>query len=1093
MRQGLERRRKMSRYLFGFWEAACGSWTGYLFASARSWLFVLLLVFCGLVGSSQPLSRVKVVDRESGMVLPGAKLSRVDGTGLRVSQQQGLLVLDLGAGTYSLRASFLGYSSVDFSLIVPSDTVVVVGLSASLQELSAVVVSTGYQNLSKSQLTGSYEVIGSELLNRKVGANLLARLEDAAPGLLFNRSDVGTGQTGLTLRGQSTISASTDPLIVLDNFPFEGDLSSINPNDIESVTLLKDASAASIWGARAGNGVIVIRSKKGSGNRVSVGLNANLTIGQPTDLYYMPRMSSSDHIDIQRRLFDQGYYRQNELSDRDGISHFSLPPVVELFILGRDGKISAGEYQRRLADLRATDSRDDMSSQLYRQSAAQQYAASISGGSALGNYYFSSGYDRNLQERVGNDGSRLTLQGRVGRKFLGDRLEVDLGVMSASSRGAANAVSLDGITPYQRLVDGLGNPLELPRYRKGYTDSVGRLGLLDWDYAPLAEAGRTDRSSKSSELRFDLGASWKILQGLKLGVNYQYASSDREQVMMMGVDSYQTRNLINTYTSIGADGSLVRAVPLGGIRDQDLSGSTSQSFRSQLSFDRNFGERHQVSAIAGYERRGSEGFATSHRLYGYDGYFGTSKPVDYIGLYQSFQTATSRVGIPYNESESGTIDRFVSYYGNLGYSYKGKYLFSASARLDRSNLFGVKANQKGVPLYSLGAGWVLSDEGFWNRNVFSYLKLRASFGYNGNIDRSLSAYTTATYFPPSGYGLNRLIGQGFAKLQNPPNPELRWERVRIFNLGTDFEVFRGRLSGSLEVYRKDGLDLIGPSPFPGSSGIKQLVGNFASMRTIGADISLASVNIKGDFSWSSNLVLSYSQDKVTSYQRTFTAAAYMGNSAPLIGRPIYGIYSYPWSGLDPSDGRPLGYVNGQVSSDYAAILGNTDVAALNYHGPRRPVLFGALRNTFSYRNLSATVNISYRLGHYVKRSSIIYGNTYGLDNGHGDYSLRWQRPGDELVTSVPSVPALPDDRRDGFYSSSAALVDRGDNVRLQDINVAYSLGKSERWKWLGRMQVYVYANNLGLLYKRAKGDLDPDYLSFPPPARTISFGIKTQL
>lgn len=1081
---------RAANYLcFGGW----GSLYRCLFAGLRSWSIVLPLVFCGLVGSSQPLTRVKVVDRESGMVLPGAKLSRVDGTGLRVSQRQGLLVLDLGVGSYSLRASFLGYSSVDFSLIVPSDTVVVVGLPASSHELSQVVVSTGYQNLPKSQLTGSYEVIGSELLNRKVGSNLLARLEDAAPGLLFNRSDVGTGQTGLTLRGQSTISASTDPLIVLDNFPFEGDLSSINPNDIESVTLLKDASAASIWGARAGNGVIVIRSKKGSGNRVSIGLNANLTIGQPTDLYYVPRMSSADHIDIQRRLFDQGYYRQTELSDRDGISHFSLPPVVELFILARDGKISAGEYERRLADLRATDSRDDMSRLLYRESAAQQYAASISGASALGNYYFSSGYDRNLQERVGNDDSRLTLQGRVGRTFLADRLEVDLGVMSASSRGKANAVSLDGIPPYQRLVDELGNPLSLPRYRKGYTDSVGRLGLLDWDYAPLAEAGRTDRSSKSSELRFDLGAGFKILQGLKLGVNYQYASSDREQVAMMGADSYNVRNLINTYTSIVADGSLVRAVPLGGIRDQDLSGSSSQSFRSQLGFERNFSEQHQLSAIAGYERRSSEGFGSSHRLYGYDGDFGTSKPVDYIGVYQSFQTVSSRVGIPYMESESGTVDRFVSYYANLGYSYKGKYLFSASARLDQSNLFGVKANQKGVPLYSLGAGWVVSREGFWKAGVLSYLKLRASFGYNGNIDRSLSAYTTATYFPPAGYGLNRLIGQGFARLQNPPNPELRWERVRIFNLGTDFELAGGWLSGSLEVYRKDGLDLIGPSPFPGSSGIKQLVGNFASMRTVGADVSLASVNLKGKLGWSSNLVLSYAKDKVTSFERTFTAAAYMGSAAPLVGRPIYGIYSYPWAGLDGSDGRPLGYVNGEVSSDYAAILGNTDVTSLNYHGPRRPVLFGALRNTITLGNFAATVNISYRMGYYVKSRSIIYGNTYGLDNGHGDYGRRWQRPGDELFTSVPSVPVLADDRRDGFYSSSAVLVDRGDHIRLQDINISYTLGKSARWKWLGRMQVYAYANNLGLLYKRAKGDLDPDYLSFPPPARTISFGVKTQL
>jgi hypothetical protein len=284
------------------------------------------------------------------------------------------------------------------------------------------------------------------------------------------------------------------------------------------------------------------------------------------------------------------------------------------------------------------------------------------------------------------------------------------------------------------------------------------------------------------------------------------------------------------------------------------------------------------------------------------------------------------------------------------------------------------------------------------------------------------------------------------------------------------------------------------------TGVSTFKGNTADTKGNGVDITLNSRNLDGTFKWYTNFLFSYTKDVVTKYllTSTNTASDYLTasySSIPTVGKPLYGIYSYKWGGLDPQTGGPQGYLNGQLSKDYASIIAAATPQNLIYNGSARPTMFGSLRNTFSYKRFSLSANISYRLGYYVRRASVQYATVLSGLGGHGDYELRWQKPGDEAFTQVPSIPATIDNNRDSFYAFSSVLVEKGDNVRLQDFRISYNLTKADIKRLPFRsVQIYSYAANLGILWKAAKNKLDPDAVDGTtlPVQKTIAFGIKTE-
>lgn len=963
-------------------------------------------------------------------------------------------------------------------------------LQPQIKELSEVIVSSGFQKQAIEKLTGSYSKVSNELLNYKVSTNVLDRLDGVTSSVLFNKNIQSpniTNQSTISIRGRSTIFANPEPLIILDNFPYTGDVANINPNDVESITILKDAAAASIWGAYAANGVIVITTKTGKYNQaIKLSVNANVTVGNKPDLYYEPALGSSDYIEVERFLFDNGFYINQENDPR----HPALSPAVEIMIRERDGKLSSPEASALLTALGQQDTRKDKENYFYRRSINQQYAVSASGGGAHNQYYFSAGYDRNLLNKVGNQYNRITLNANNTYAWWDRKIELTTGIIFSASQ-LQQADILFTSRPYNKLADANSQALAINyQLRQPYIDTAGGGKLLDWHYRPLDELRLANDKTTLTDYRINAGLKYTIVKGLTANLLYQYNKGYSEQRNLHSMESYFTRDLINQFTRINGD-SLITPVPYGNILDKVNNDYQAHNVRVQMDYNHAWNPQHNLQVFAGTELRSLTNQFSTIRQYGYDPDRQTSLPVDYLNTYPLYHNPSSPSRIPDMDYNRHTTDRYISYFANAAYTIHQRYIVSASARKDESNIFGVKANQKGVPLWSAGISWEISKEKFYRpqSNWLPYLRLRVTHGYNGNVDRTVSAFTSAATAGQNNYGA--LAGS----IINPPNPALRWEQVQMTNIGVDFASLNKVISGSVEYYHRYARDLIGYSPLDPTTGNPTFRGNTADMKGDGVDITLHTQNInKKNIKWLSTFLFSFTRDHVTSYKvRQNAIGAYLNPDLfnPLEENPLYAVYSLRWMGLDPLTGDPQGWLNNELSKDYRALLNSTNFNELQYNGPANPVFFGSVLNTVAWKQLQLSFNIIYKVGYYFRRPSINYNNLFNGDKGHTDFTKRWQKPGDETSTYVPSMLYPNNAQRDNFYKFSSVLVEKGDHVRLQDIRLIYDCNKQLLKRLpIQALQFYVYANNIGILWKANQQHIDPDYISGIPAPLTIAGGIK---
>ncbi|ALL05756.1 hypothetical protein AQ505_09785 [Pedobacter sp. PACM 27299] len=1040
-----------------------------------------------IVRNTAPIDVTGRVLDENNVPLVGATV-KVKGTSrTALTNNKGEFSLKNVDDKEVLVISFLGFETIEVKAAEASNSIKLLASSDKLDEVQ--IVSTGYQNIPKDRATGSFTIIDNKLLNRAVSPNLLDRLKGVTNGLLIDPL-VGN-PTGISIRGRSTIFSNTTPLIVIDNFPFEGDLNSINPNDIENVTVLKDAAAASIWGVRAGNGVIVITTKKGSFNKkTEITLNSNVTLTDKPNLYYQPQLSSAEWIDIEKKLFAEGKYTP-ELSN----NWQSISPVIEL--LSKKTAVNSVSIDAQVEALKQYDIRDQIDKYFYRKGVQQQYFLNLNGGGSNNNYNYSVGYDRNDPIDVGISKNRYTVRGANTYGFLNNKLQITAEFIlnrlsfANDAAGRLNTAKF----PYEQLATDDGNPLPvlIGDLRASYTDVAGNGKLLDWKYRPLDELRSKANivTSESTDIRFNTGINYRFLKPLLISANYQYFKSVGSSNQMADLNSYETRNSINTFTQINkTTGEITYPWPKGNTYSEANSLMNTNYGRIQLDFQKQFLTKHNISAIAGYEIRSEKGENLSVILYGYDPSTKMSRTRDNITYFPYFYNSNSMRFSSNGIGQSGTINNYISYYASGTYTFDDRYILSGSFRKDESNLFGVNTNQKGVPLWSMGIAWNVNKESFYHFDFLQQLQLKGSFGYNGNVNKSISAYTTA--IPISANRFN----SPYLSIINPPNPSLRWERVQNINLGVYFGLKRNIVTGSLEFYLKKGMDLIGTSPIAPQSGVVQYTGNVANTKTKGMDLQLNSQNIDKVFKWYSNFILNISKDKITSYMpNTGTNRDIITNTSftPNVGYPINSIFSYKSTVLDQS-GNPQGYLNSGVSTDYTKITGESNISALVFHGSIVPTVFGGIRNTFIYREIELSINIIYKMGYYFRRAVLQNGSLFSGVYVNPEYDQRWQNPGDENFTRVPSLLYPVNGLRDEFYRYSDFSVVKGDHIRLGDIKISYSLpNKILKRVGLQSLQFYGYANNLGIIWAANNMKLDPDINSGFPTPKSISLGIKTNL
>lgn len=1060
----------------------------------KKFMFILCTLFAWMFSDAQTTVTIRgtVQDGQTKIPIAGVNITPTPAGTTAQTQADGVFLIKTALLPLTITLSHIGYQTQTVQI---TDTVSILLLQPKEETLGGVTVSTGYESLPKERATGSFERIGNELLKRPVTTTILERLEGVTSGLYVKKGNTGNEYI---IRGLSTISSNmTDPLIVVDNFPFEGRLDAINPNDVETVSVLKDAAATSVWGARAGNGVIVITTKKGRFNSpLRFQATANLSIQQEPDLNGLNAMDAKSFLEVEDFLFTRNFYNA-QLSNTT--SRLLLTPYVEDLAANRSGLISADELNRRRMQYASGNFQEEMANHLYQPAIKQQYHIQAGGGNQSIHFQLGLGYDQNQANQVGSEFRRVSLVSQTGIR-LSRSTRLDLSINQAFSQSIANNIeSFQGLVPapgrsnyypYATLAGADGLPSSPGReYRSTYLDTTGAGLLLNWKYFPLEERELIDNRTSLMDSWYRLALEQKIFRNVSLQGIYQFQYGQSENSIEYDAESWYARNMVNLYSQRTASG-IIRVVPAGSILNRQESRSYAHSGRLQVNYSGKKGWLEWAS-LGGAEIRQTTRNGYGSRVYGYSPNTLSTAQIDYVTLFPTWGNLRGSSQVRSEQNISSTNNRFVSLFANGSATLFGKYIISASARKDASNILGVNANQKGVPLWSAGIAWQLTEETWFFRNLFKTFKLRTTYGSSGNVNPSLSALSTIRYLSAS-LNTNNVPG---ATIVNPPNPDLRWEKVNMANIGIDFALAGSGISGSVEWYQKTCNDLLASVPLDITSGTNNMTLNSGVLKGNGWDVQLNYSTGQKNWKYESRLIFSTVHNKVTQYYLstpTLQGVPGDGNAIrPREGYPVFPIFSYRWAGLESTSGDPQGYINKEISKNYTDLIRPTDINDLVYHGSSRPTFFGFWRQTLSWKGWAISPNIGWETGHYFRRASINYNALYNNWATHTDYNLRWKQPGDELLTYVPSMPYPVNSNRDVFYTSSEILVEKADHIRLQDIRMSYDFSHKDKQGHQIHIELFMFIGNPGLLWSANSLHTDPVYNGQATPKPSYSFGFRS--
>lgn len=1025
----------------------------------------------GVLGC-KPRTVFGLVKDENGIPRSGVNVYG-DGLKYTVTNAKGNFVMDMGACDSFF--VFTGPNLQPHTEPVNGRTQLEITMKVRPDDLEEhQVYYNGYQRLPRERATGVFSTAGEPEIKRQVFTNIMDAIEGRLPGVSFNKNLLSwKNQSAQGVRVSATIHAAANPLIVINNFPVSSglELEGLNLQDISSFTVLKDAAATSIWGCRAGNGVIIINTKTGRYNRPTrVFVSNSMTVTSKTDVRYMPSFTSAEYVDLEKALYDANYYA-NSIQNPSAL----LSPVVAILQSNK----TLEQKKELLAELKSRDVLKDVENFFYRYPVTHRHFASISGGSENIGYYLSTGYDGELLSMVTANRKRFTSNAAI--RIKKDKFEIGLNNYFSYEVKKNNRPAPVVPYPFSQLKDGAGDAAAVfATIKQSVKDSMEQY-LPSWDYRPLEELYARTVTQRNTFYRLGFTAGYSILDCLNATILYQHDQGKSETDDLNSAASYESRNLINSFARI-KNGNLDYIIPKGGFLDWQLSGYKADRIRTQLNYKSRNWKGIEWVALAGFESGALQTDTMSFRYYA--NYGDKSKPVldfstPYIQSYDSTKTAY----IPQIDRTSSTFDGFVSYYGNAAVNYRNRYTFSLSARLDRSNLFGAKTNGKKIPLWSMGGKWDISQEKWYPfEDPIPYLSVHASRGFSGNVDKSTTALVSSVRSETTQGIIYSII--------NPANLNLRWEKSRMFNLGCSLATNGNRYVLSFDYFNTKSFDLLGPGKLDPVTGASLLWGNFSEMKGKGFELSLQTNHNLGAFTLENRLLVSHSKNKVTKYDNATDKAGYFVDNRylrPRVGYPLYSILTFKWAGLDSATGDPVGYLNGQKSSNYTSIIDAPSATLVN-KGSAVPTMYGTLQPQLSWQDWKFSFTLFGKFGYSFRRSSINYSDPYSITlMGRVDFSRRWQKAGQ--ITDVPSMPKSADANRDLFYSYAEPLVEKGDHIRLQDVRLEYDFKRivPKTWK-IHSVVAYIYVANLGVIWSKNKLNIDPDFLLGPPVPKSVTTG-----
>lgn len=983
--------------------------------------------------------------------------------------------------------SFLGYKSVE--LVAAADMRVLLQPDAiRLQD----VVVTGYQTISRERATGSFDIIGKETLE-KPSASLAGRLVGTAAGLQATLDAEGNAR--FEIRGQSSILTNASPLVVVDGFAIEGDFNSVNPNDVETVSILKDAAAASIWGARAANGVIVVTTKKArTGKPLHVEVSAFTRIGSRPDLdYVLNQASSEEMVEFEQRQF--GKWSNTLVADnfRDNVTRHRSQAITlyNEYILRYIGE---DDLNKGLERLRKQSNRGQIKDRLFQVPVYQQYNLSVSGATEKMSNNLSVLYERDRRTAVKNRNDNFMVNYR-GSMSLFKWLDVSLSTMlqykSANTSGIAIG-DLRQLAPYDLLLNADGSYTDVNT--SYYTPLIERnvpkelFPYADWSYNPITEVHNRKLTSKQLNARLQAGLTFKLMEGLTFDSKIQYEVFTYKNRKLYNEKTWMVRQTVNESTTWDRNTDEIDVnLPGGSILDEYDTETSTYDFRNQLNFNRVFAGRHEVSFLAGVEvNQVKEKYHASPRTYGYDDEHLT------VGLFPNgpggspnylYNWLGSGQTFGYTNTYEESTDRYFSFYANLAYTFDGKYTVSGSFRNDASNFISDDPKYRYSPFWSVGMSWNMGKEDFMtNFGGLDMLKVRLTYGYNGNSDNSTS-------FKPlmAMTGVNEYTGEMTGELTSRGNPALRWEKTGTVDVGVDFSFFSGKLGGKFDFYDKHGKDILAEVDIAQANGSTREKINNAEIRNRGIEIELNSrQNIYGNrISWSGSLNFAYNKNKILklfrSSQPYWVLVGQSGSYSYVEGYDANELWSYGYGGVqnigtpDEPNMQPVIRMNdGQVAG-----FSNIPVAdGLTFCRPQgtkvAPYTVGMM-NSFKIYDFDLSFILTGKFGHVFRRTGFNYPTISGDSYANKMLTEVLHADGSRMVP----LPANDNDRTYGKYSQFAYYMDylteSANHVRLTEVNLTWHLPRPAL-NTLGftRASVYVQGNNL-LTFKNTKHNEDPEF------------------
>ena len=1030
-----------------------------------------------------------------------------------ITDIDGKFSISVPSGITRLFCSYLGYDVQEVKL-VPNKDRYEITLHVSAHMLDAVVV-TGYQTVERRKLTAAVSKL--DISDETIGAvkSIDQALAGQVAGLAVTPTSGAPGAPAkIRIRGTASLHGTQDPLWVLDGIPLEGtdipqqeelsditnmrqsSIAGLNPADIENITILKDAAATAIYGARAANGVIVITTKKGKVGKPVVNFSSRFTYTPTLSLDRLNLMNASEKVGLELDMIRNNYSPENK---KGGVYNIlSKYNEVSAFQSGRWDALSV-DAQADINRLKGINT--NWSDILFRDAFNQEYNLSLSGGTEKVTYYTSLGYYKENGNMEGVSMDRFNVVGKTSYKV--NRM-LKLGVSLFANRRKN--------TDYPTDKFGMSNPVYYSRKANPYFELYDKDGNYNYDYDIqnntdtdlkfniFEERRNTSLESVVNSFSSIFDAELRFNDKLKITSQFGYQLDKASKEEIADWDSYAMRSLYKK-SNYDQNGETKYFLPQGGVQKKYEDSNSQITWKTMGEYRDSFNDIHELEVMVGTELRKTWYETLFSAGYGFDRRTLTTKPVVFPD--ESYASSFPLHETTYKENA------YVSFYSTASYSLLNRYTVGGSIRFDGSDLFGVDKKYRYLPLYSVSALWRLSQEPFMQEAKWiDNLVFRASYGLQGNIDKNTSPFLLGKYRVES---ILPGISEDMIDINSAPNKKLRWEKTQSVNVGFDFSVLNQAINLGVDYYYRRGTDLIALRMLPLETGFTSMNVNWASMENKGVEVSLSTRNITTkNFSWYTIFNFAYNGNRVL-HENIPEQQTTPGRE----GYPVGAIFALKTAGVDKETGNMMFYnPKGEkvtlkelyrLVDEWGIGIASSDVTPAeertfySYIGSSDAPYTGGFINTFTYKNWELSANFSLTMGGYVRTQPTydIIQPDYGK-NYNRDVLSRWTPQNRDaafpaFMTSVSNPEEYYWYDAKPIWRDLDIWVKKLNYVRLQNLRLGYRVPESlTKRLGMNSATVSVEGRNLFVFGSGYNNYMDPESMYNPfatPVPKSVTFSL----